>query len=281
MLHFSVILFVAFQFIAEATIAAENPIKHQIEEDYDLLSSYTKRLRTSPLYFELRCAVELGIVNSEDFEKHKPQKDKTDSENEENIQLLESVVKYRLESSNYHIPGEFTSTENTINMQDIKYFNEFKLNSHELNSIRSDMRLMHEPELSVETSESYRLLIWRSFHLPISIRVIKSPKGGLIISKLLNNDKNIEQSQLCVRIETSIYDAQFKALRHCFSEPSIWKTDYDERNRRIRDGSTWLLEARQGDNYHYALLRSPEEGPLYDCALLMLEWSGFPTLEIY
>ncbi len=244
--------------------------------------TYADRIAGSAAFFDLRCARTFGVVTPNAVAEVYGHIHFPEEASEDDFRQLEAAVKQKLADAGYRRqPADFSAAEMAMDLSKTKYLSGVPLHEYELARFRAYLRAMREPDLATATDESYRLLWWRAFDLPVSVRVVSAPSGATLVAKMLGSAEGAEPGMLCARVEKRISAAEFESLRACFSAPSIWKTDYDERDRRRRDGSKWILEARKRDGYAFGKLRSPKGGALYRCGMRLLDLSGLPKGEVY
>lgn len=141
------------------------------------------------------------------------------------------------------------------------------------------LHTMREPSLRTATRETFRVFVFRAFDLPISVRVESTPAGFTLTGKMASRPSRA--GMLCARTDRSVSKKEVDALRACFSHQEMWTTDFDARNAAIRDGSFWAVETVKAGHYRIGMLRSPEDGALYDCGMMLLRMSGLHLGELY
>jgi hypothetical protein len=110
----------------------------------------------------------------------------------------------------------------------------------------------HEPDLraSADTSETYRALWVRSFHEPVSVRIVAS-KGKVYV--ITNQGTRRDSAELSAE---SWHDLHLRTAMKDF-----WTTEPIPlpKGQVGLDGARWVLEGRYGTRYHVVDWWSPQE----------------------
>jgi len=108
--------------------------------------------------------------------------------------------------------------------------------------------------------ESYRFLWGRTFHRPVSVRLDVKAGRGLLTTRIGQGETGSPAS-LKGQAQTStreLTDDQVRTFRALMKEVSFWTTTpYGHGDQAGTDGSTWLIEALQGGEYHLMQRWSP------------------------
>lgn len=135
--------------------------------------------------------------------------------------------------------------------------------------------------LQATAIESYRFVWLRTFHPPIVVRIdMYGGTDARLLAKVLDGAGGYEPGVLIKKIDRPLSESEVIEMRNRFKNskfnalPSLLK-------QLGLDGSSWIIERVDSDSYHYVDHWSPEEGPVREIGLKMLELSGLEIDPIY
>jgi hypothetical protein len=146
---------------------------------------------------------------------------------------------------------------------------------------------MHEPSLSCGKApdEAYRFIVERSFDPePVAIRVTRSGRSYNLEATALSGGTRGIPFSFTDRSTKIISEMEWQSVVASVQHGGFWTTPelpIWPHNDLILDGSTWLLEGRQGSGYHL-VARTPSKAEKFftDAGLLLLRLSGFPVSDL-
>jgi hypothetical protein len=147
-------------------------------------------------------------------------------------------------------------------------------------------RLLNEPSLACGPSleeEVYRLIWWRTFHPPISIRLGRVGPAAAITAVELKGAGGYRPGPINRLVHKDVSAVEWNAAVKTLGEADVWRAESDGPSAFGHDGSTWLLESRLGDRCHVLYRWSPRDAHTRDVALRFLELAGFtvPSEQFY
>ena len=196
-------------------------------------TDYIEFINQSLIFTKFRCAIGMGLLPQkswEDIEAQVPYVNDIDRISINRFKNIELLLKDKIDSVNYKNLASFSSQELSTEFKKNMYLQEVIPLNYQISTLRAYLKSFREPELSVSNIETYRLLIWQKTELPISVRVTKTPTGATLIAKMLGNSKEVEPSQLCLRIEKFLTPKEFEDIHSCFVQPNIWDFHDDDFN---------------------------------------------------
>jgi hypothetical protein len=112
------------------------------------------------------------------------------------------------------------------------------------------------------TAEAYRFLYLRSFHHPISVRlVVAQDKTATLVSKETNGKGGYEPGRLIRNRTIHMSQTQTEAFLTALNELSFWSLPpllETEGNFIQTDGAQWILEGVKQGRYHLVDRLSPD-----------------------
>ncbi|HUF03207.1 MAG TPA: hypothetical protein VMM38_03445 [Aridibacter sp.] len=133
---------------------------------------------------------------------------------------------------------------------------------------------MGEPSLSCgKREESYRFVWLRSFDRPVAVRItIASGLADLTAVQLEWRD-GIEPGDVALRRHRVLNKKALAEFRRVFSAVRFNDLSYERRD--LIDGSVWIVESTDGENYKVVTRDSPENGPIRELGLYFLAVTGW------
>jgi hypothetical protein len=159
--------------------------------------------------------------------------------------------------------------------------NNVKLDSFKSRWYSEQLTALKEPSLfdarQNGTVQSYRFLWLRTFHHPVTIRILIHADGsGTVITKMSDGAGGYKPGKLIVDKTESLSPDRVKKLGEKIQRLGYWKLPLRDTNREGLDGSQWVIEAVDHGTYHLVDRWSPENGPVRELGLYFIhELSGF------
>lgn len=142
---------------------------------------------------------------------------------------------------------------------------------------------MDEPSLSVGDvrAETYRIIWLRSFDPPMVFRLIVLPDGtAILITKKTNGEGGYEPGKMVLNKETTIDKQETQELLKALKMTNFWTLPTFLSDFEVGfDGAHWVLEGKNGREYH--LVDRWSGGEIRDWALLLMNMSGENLRPIY
>jgi len=141
------------------------------------------------------------------------------------------------------------------------------------------LRAMKEPLIfnKKQTKSTYRFLWLRTFNNPISIRIDKQADLYSVSWKLCDGAGGYEPGQLVVDKTKTIDKNTWDKFLGLLSKADYWNLKTNEVEILGTDGSQWILEGADIDNYHVVDRWTPSGGTFYDCCDYLI---GLTDLKI-
>jgi hypothetical protein len=137
------------------------------------------------------------------------------------------------------------------------------------------------------TAEAYRFLYLRSFHHPISVRlVVAQDKTATLVSRETNGNGGYEPGRLIRNRTTHLSKKQTEAFLTALNELSFWSLPplLEAEGKFIQlDGAQWILEGVNEGRYHLVDRWSPDRtnDPIRIIGtMLMIELAQFRLLYL-
>ncbi len=155
------------------------------------------------------------------------------------------------------------------------------------------LRALREPSLWEAsqldlTAEAYRFLYLRSFHHPISVRLVVAPdKTATLVSKETNGKGGYEPGRLIRDRTIHLSQIQTESFLTALTEFSFWSLPTLLEAEGIQlDGARWILEGVNEGRYHVVDRWSPDraDDPIRIIgSRLMIELAHFrlPSRDVY
>ena len=135
---------------------------------------------------------------------------------------------------------------------------------------------MGEPSLSVSGPETYRFVLTRHLHNPVSVRVSRAGAEVALVSVQADaRDPSVSR-----RHEFTVGPEVWTSLQRHLEAADFWNLAGDpEDNERGLDGADWILEGRRANIYHSVIRWQPKLGPFRDACEVLINASGlsFPA----
>jgi hypothetical protein len=160
------------------------------------------------------------------------------------------------------------------------------------------LQAMREPSLSCgnsEVTETYRLLVLRTFDEPIAVRISRMDRRYTLDAVVLTGAGGYEPGEIGKRIHRDLTEAEWKHAVDALDRFNFWTAPTvepwtvsvnpddpsDITVQSTFDGSQWIIEGRLG-NYH-VVDRHEELGAIRAVGRIFLDLSGLriPEEDIY
>ena len=149
----------------------------------------------------------------------------------------------------------------------------------------SHLAFVDEPRLCCGAQfdgAAYRLALFRSFDPTIVIRLQRAPSGEwLLHTKTVDGNPDREKRADPTAVVRQVSAEETSTLLVAFERADFWSLPSKDPRASGLDGSHWVIEARVGDRYHYAVRWSPEAGRVREIGDVFLERSGEDLGAIY
>jgi hypothetical protein len=126
---------------------------------------------------------------------------------------------------------------------------------------------MSEPILPESPGETYRFLWLRSFHHPVSVRVVCIDNACELTGLRTDGQGGYAPGSVVERKTRRLSDAEIVSFREMLARAQFWRPQpVDDRlgdDRIVLDGAQWILEGRRGQTYHLRDVWSPEKSGPY------------------
>lgn len=144
---------------------------------------------------------------------------------------------------------------------------------------------MNEPSLSCVKSKidlAYRFIWLRTFNHPMAVRVTSSKGQVKLCAVELNGEGGYEPGKVFRRKEKILTTKEWDSLAQGITSSSFWTMPITNKRNGL-DGAEWIIEGRQGKNYHVVNRWSPSEGDFRSLGILFMKLSGwnYPEDEVY
>jgi len=149
----------------------------------------------------------------------------------------------------------------------------------------SHLAFVDEPRLCCGAQvdgAAYRFALFRSFDPTIIIRLERAPSDEwLLHTKTVDGNPNREKRVDPTAVVRQATEEEAETLLDAFERADFWRLPSKDPRASGLDGSHWVIEARIGDQYHYAVRWSPEASPVREIGEVFLEQSGVDFGAIY
>ena len=137
------------------------------------------------------------------------------------------------------------------------------------------LRAMREPSLSCgTTAHVYRFTWLRTFHHPVAVRITANDSGASLVAVELNGAGGYEPGTELRRKETSIAPSELKKVQRALVDAGFSSLTATEDNSGF-DGSEWIIEVLDNDQYHVISRWSPQTGVVHEIGLRFLKLAGW------
>jgi hypothetical protein len=124
--------------------------------------------------------------------------------------------------------------------------------------------VVRTPRLAIKT---YRFLWLRSFHHPVSVRVVCIDNACELTGLRTDGQGGYAPGSVVERKTRRLSDAEIVSFREMLARAEFWRPQpVDDRigdDRIVLDGAQWILEGRRGQTYHLRDVWSPEKSGPY------------------
>lgn len=131
------------------------------------------------------------------------------------------------------------------------------------------------------TAEVYRFLWLRSFHHPISVRLVFRKDGSaLLISKETDGKGGYQPGKLIRNSTARLSKEQSEWFRSQVEDSAVWKQPTRQMGGNGLDGAQWIIEMAKGGHYHVIDRWSPRaDDPVHGLGtILMIDLAHFKLL---
>lgn len=126
------------------------------------------------------------------------------------------------------------------------------------------------------------MALFRSFDPTIIIRLESALSGEwLLHTKTVDGNPNRDQRADPTAVVRRATEEEADTLLDAFERADFWRLQSKDPRAGGPDGSHWVIEARIGDRYHYAVRWSPEANAVREIGKVFLEQSGEDLGAIY
>lgn len=131
---------------------------------------------------------------------------------------------------------------------------------------------MEEPSLLAQGREerALRFLWLRSFHRPVAVRVSDSSGAMRLTAVELDGFGGGRPGKAARRIDRALSDEEVQEFHQLVSAASVWSAPVKQETQG-RDGAQWVFEVVNGDRYRLVERWSPENDPMRDLGIGLLE----------
>lgn len=124
------------------------------------------------------------------------------------------------------------------------------------------LRAMAEPAMTAvatRANKAFRFTLLPSFDRPVMVRIESRADGFVLEAIVLSGAGGYEPGVVVERVARSLTDAEWRSIEQGAERIGFWELEHEI--SLDFDGSSWLLEGVQGDDYHCFEQNSPEPGP--------------------
>lgn len=142
---------------------------------------------------------------------------------------------------------------------------------------------MGEPSLACATNTAvYRFLWMRTFDHPVAVRVERDDDDWRVIAVELNGAGGYAPGDVFRRVDRILTPYEAQQLEALLARVDVWGPTVAKKDIGL-DGSTWIIEARDGARSRIHDAWAPAHGRERAIGLLFLSFTGwsFPPDEIY
>ena len=129
-----------------------------------------------------------------------------------------------------------------------------------------------------QDKSTFRFLWLRTFHNPISIRIEKQFDSYSLTWKLCDGAGGYEPGKLVID-KTKIIDKNtWDTFQDKLSKADYWNLKTNEVGILGTDGSQWILEGTDKNNYHVVDRWTPSGGSFYECCDFLIRLTDFKIM---
>lgn len=136
------------------------------------------------------------------------------------------------------------------------------------------LQALDEPSLwersKSQKEESYRFLWLRTFHHPVAVRIDIKADGSQLTVKMTSGAGGYHPGHLTKNASFKLTKAKTDNLLSEVKKDGFWQIE-SGRGGGGCDGADWILEGVRDGTYRVVVRWSPQNGPVRDLGLFMLE----------
>jgi hypothetical protein len=139
------------------------------------------------------------------------------------------------------------------------------------------LRAMKEPSLvdvKDPDSEVYRFLWLRTFHHPISVRIVRTGYSFRLTSVELNGAGGYDPGRNLRTDNVEIFNDEWCQFTALLDKAQFWAEPTVNRELSGFDGSQWVFEGVNDGRYHIVDRWTPREGAFREACIYLLKLSG-------
>lgn len=123
-------------------------------------------------------------------------------------------------------------------------------------------------------TEVYRFLWLRTFHRPISVRIVRTGYSFSLQSVELSGAGGYDPGQKLRTDNIEIFSDQWCEFTTLLDRAEFWTLPSVKRDDGAVDGAQWILEGVNAQRYHIVDRWTPEDGALREACIYLLKLSG-------
>ena len=151
------------------------------------------------------------------------------------------------------------------------------------------LREADEPSLwedaEKQGADVYRFTWLRSFHQPITVRLVFRPDGSAdLVAKVMSGEGGYDPGHLITNDESHLVPVEAKSFLEKLQKADFWNLPATRPHMLERDGAEWIMEGVKKGKYRVVVRWSPRNGDYRDaCLYLALGLANLrvPDPEIY
>lgn len=133
-----------------------------------------------------------------------------------------------------------------------------------------------------DISEAYRFTWLRTFHKPLSFRLVVLADGtGVLYTKGADGAGGFDPGKIVLNEERKVDLQTVRAIQGKIDQIQFWALPTYERGSMGLDGAQWIFEGRRHGAYHIVDRSSPPSGAYRETMLELMRLSGVEVGEIY
>ena len=122
--------------------------------------------------------------------------------------------------------------------------------------------------------EIYRFSWFRSFHLPVVIRIEKKGFDFSLSAKMLWQAYDGESNTVWDSTQYSMSYFQWQIFKNRLNKAKFWEMPFEEDEERGMDGATWVMEAYKNGRYQFIRRWSPGATDFANACKYLITLSG-------
>ena len=176
-----------------------------------------------------------------------------------------------LDTSRFYLPLEkFTDTSSYVGQDTflVTWYSEM-------------LKALKEPILFNRPSqnETYRFTWLRTFHNPVAIRIEKNGEDYMLFWKLCDGKGGYEPGQLVIDKFRKISRDDWDNFIGLLKTVDFWDMESRETGLQGTDGSQWILEGVNENNYHVVDRWTPRQNDYFDCGNFLIQLTDLKIPE--